>query len=229
MVLKDSFAPDSRTVMISCVSPAASSSDHTLNTLRYADRVKEKHVGGQPQPTKSPKSPGKLRTAALTPTAAHATKSPAVLTGPSSLRAKSPAPVLTSRSKSPGPVAVVSNVRPKSPGVGLTRPSSVRAKSPSAAAPPVNAKRTKQPSPPPAPPLDEPELLGDEEDSLSEEHQRILLAAVNKSKPTVEMVVPVKLQPTQQPTVVVSRPSASVAALVDEEEQSGFFALFFGT
>jgi len=45
MVLKDSFAEHSRTVMISCVSPAASSSDHTLNTLRYADRVKAK--GGQ--------------------------------------------------------------------------------------------------------------------------------------------------------------------------------------
>jgi kinesin family protein 2/24 len=46
MVLKDSFAEDSRTVMISCVSPAASSADHTLNTLRYADRVKEKGRNG---------------------------------------------------------------------------------------------------------------------------------------------------------------------------------------
>ena len=45
MVLKDSFSADSKTVMISCVSPAASSSDHTLNTLRYADRVKQKTVG----------------------------------------------------------------------------------------------------------------------------------------------------------------------------------------
>lgn len=42
MVLKDSFSSDAKTVMISCVSPAASSSDHTLNTLRYAHRVKEK-------------------------------------------------------------------------------------------------------------------------------------------------------------------------------------------
>lgn len=33
-----------RTVMIAAVSPCSSSSDHTLNTLRYADRVKEKHV-----------------------------------------------------------------------------------------------------------------------------------------------------------------------------------------
>lgn len=30
--------------MIATVSPCSSSSDHTLNTLRYADRVKEKHV-----------------------------------------------------------------------------------------------------------------------------------------------------------------------------------------
>jgi hypothetical protein len=30
--------------MIAAVSPCASSSDHTLNTLRYADRVKEKRV-----------------------------------------------------------------------------------------------------------------------------------------------------------------------------------------
>lgn len=44
-VLKDSFVnARARTVMIAAVSPCASSSDHTLNTLRYADRVKEKHV-----------------------------------------------------------------------------------------------------------------------------------------------------------------------------------------
>ncbi|ETI43553.1 hypothetical protein, variant 3 [Phytophthora nicotianae] len=44
-VLKDSFVnAKARTVMIAAVSPCASSSDHTLNTLRYADRVKEKHV-----------------------------------------------------------------------------------------------------------------------------------------------------------------------------------------
>jgi hypothetical protein len=31
--------------MIAAVSPCASSADHTINTLRYADRVKEKPVG----------------------------------------------------------------------------------------------------------------------------------------------------------------------------------------
>ncbi|RLN90941.1 hypothetical protein BBJ28_00010477 [Nothophytophthora sp. Chile5] len=40
LALKECF----RTVMIAAVSPCASSSDHTLNTLRYADRVKEKRV-----------------------------------------------------------------------------------------------------------------------------------------------------------------------------------------
>jgi kinesin family protein 2/24 len=33
--------------MIANISPAASSADHTLNTLRYADRIKEQTVGGQ--------------------------------------------------------------------------------------------------------------------------------------------------------------------------------------
>jgi kinesin family protein 2/24 len=31
--------------MIATVSPGASSADHTLNTLRYADRIKEQKVG----------------------------------------------------------------------------------------------------------------------------------------------------------------------------------------
>jgi kinesin family protein 2/24 len=43
LVLKDSFTrQNSRTVMIANVSPAASSADHTLNTLRYADRIKDR-------------------------------------------------------------------------------------------------------------------------------------------------------------------------------------------
>lgn len=47
LVLKDSFTrDDARTVMIATVSPAVSSADHTINTLRYADRVKERTVTG---------------------------------------------------------------------------------------------------------------------------------------------------------------------------------------
>ena len=40
-VLRDSFVGDSRTVMIACISPSASSCENTLNTLRYASRLKE--------------------------------------------------------------------------------------------------------------------------------------------------------------------------------------------
>ncbi|CAD2219675.1 kinesin family member 2/24 [Angomonas deanei] len=40
-VLRDCFTGNSKTVMIGNVSPASGSCEHTLNTLRYADRVKE--------------------------------------------------------------------------------------------------------------------------------------------------------------------------------------------
>ena len=39
--LRDSFVGNSRTVMIAAVSPGDGSCEHTLNTLRYADRVRE--------------------------------------------------------------------------------------------------------------------------------------------------------------------------------------------
>lgn len=45
-VLRDSFVGDSRTVMISCISPNSGSCEHTLNTLRYADRVKSLSKAG---------------------------------------------------------------------------------------------------------------------------------------------------------------------------------------
>lgn len=46
LVLKDSFIGNCRTVMIGNVSPGLSSCEHTLNTLRYSDRVKELKRGG---------------------------------------------------------------------------------------------------------------------------------------------------------------------------------------
>lgn len=45
MVLRDSFLADhseSKIIMIACVSPGKSSADHTLNTLRYAERLKDR-------------------------------------------------------------------------------------------------------------------------------------------------------------------------------------------
>ena len=45
-VLKDSFVGNSRTIMIANISPNSGSCEHTLNTLRYADRVKELKSSG---------------------------------------------------------------------------------------------------------------------------------------------------------------------------------------
>mmetsp|Transcript_34252 Transcript_34252/g.48677 ORF Transcript_34252/g.48677 Transcript_34252/m.48677 type:complete len:561 (+) Transcript_34252:74-1756(+) len=46
LILKDCFtSKQAKTTMIATVSPGASSADHTLNTLRYADRIKEKKSG----------------------------------------------------------------------------------------------------------------------------------------------------------------------------------------
>jgi len=41
LVLRDSFMGNCKTLMIANISPCLSCSEHTLNTLRYADRVKE--------------------------------------------------------------------------------------------------------------------------------------------------------------------------------------------
>lgn len=48
MVLRDSFMASkaSKIVMIACINPGSSSSDHTINTMRYAERLKENNKGG---------------------------------------------------------------------------------------------------------------------------------------------------------------------------------------
>lgn len=46
LILKDCFvSKEARTAMIATVSPGSNSTDHTVNTLRYADRIKEQKVG----------------------------------------------------------------------------------------------------------------------------------------------------------------------------------------
>ena len=46
LILRDSFInrKTSKTYMIACVSPGISSVDHTINTLRYAERLKERNL-----------------------------------------------------------------------------------------------------------------------------------------------------------------------------------------
>jgi kinesin family member 2/24 len=44
LILRDSFLSKNLTsniVMIACISPGSSSADHSLNTLRYAERLKD--------------------------------------------------------------------------------------------------------------------------------------------------------------------------------------------
>lgn len=54
-VLRDSFiGENSRTCMIAMISPGLSSCEHSLNTLRYADRVKELGVEDNPESKPSP-------------------------------------------------------------------------------------------------------------------------------------------------------------------------------
>lgn len=53
-VLRDSFVGNSKTVMVSCISPNAGSCEHTLNTLRYADRVKSLSKSGNTKKDPSP-------------------------------------------------------------------------------------------------------------------------------------------------------------------------------
>ena len=46
MVLRDSFMSTqvSKIVMIACINPGSTSSDHTVNTLRYAERLKSEKI-----------------------------------------------------------------------------------------------------------------------------------------------------------------------------------------
>ena len=50
LALRDSFISKSakaRIIMIGCILPCSSSANHTLNTLRYADRLKDRDSGNK--------------------------------------------------------------------------------------------------------------------------------------------------------------------------------------
>ena len=44
MVLRDSFVQNDKNkiIMLACICPGSTSAEHTLNTLRYAERLKDK-------------------------------------------------------------------------------------------------------------------------------------------------------------------------------------------
>ncbi|XP_073136792.1 kinesin-like protein KIN-13A [Henckelia pumila] len=67
-VLRDSFVGNSRTVMISCISPNAGSCEHTLNTLRYADRVKSLSKSGNPRKDQTSSLPPSVKESSSVPT-----------------------------------------------------------------------------------------------------------------------------------------------------------------
>ncbi|KAI3469381.1 hypothetical protein Pfo_026044 [Paulownia fortunei] len=67
-VLRDSFVGNSRTVMISCISPNAGSCEHTLNTLRYADRVKSLSKSGNPRKDQASSLPPSVKESSSAPT-----------------------------------------------------------------------------------------------------------------------------------------------------------------
>ncbi|CAN6207643.1 unnamed protein product [Urochloa humidicola] len=60
-VLRDSFNGNSRTVMISCISPNSGSCEHTLNTLKYADIVKSLSKGGTKKDVPLPSASSNMR------------------------------------------------------------------------------------------------------------------------------------------------------------------------
>ena len=86
--------------MIANVSPAASSADHTLNTLRYADRIKERTVGGQAAANRQGNNKSPL------PLSAAGGASPVPLTAnavPAAVKMARPAPQPVAESKGDDP------------------------------------------------------------------------------------------------------------------------------
>jgi len=60
LVLRDSFvskSEKSKIIMIACVGPGITSANHSINTLRYSDRLKEKTSQMSSAQSKDPNNP----------------------------------------------------------------------------------------------------------------------------------------------------------------------------
>ena len=64
MVLRDSFLASDKVkiVMLTCICPGMSSANHTLNSLRYAERLKDKGQGQGGSGSKGHKAPNQEKT-----------------------------------------------------------------------------------------------------------------------------------------------------------------------
>lgn len=134
-VLKDSFVGEmTRTCMIACVSPAHSNCEHTLNTLRYADRVKEHDTNpdrlkeGAPQRRNSNNNGGVSSSQTdVIPTQNNNNRRRASAHENSPVRAKSPASRQEKDIKRPSTSSGVSqsvfNAQKNSPARNIPRPS----------------------------------------------------------------------------------------------------------
>ena len=247
MVLKDSFADHARTVMVSCVSPASSSSDHTLNTLRYADRIKEKVVGAVSASSSGAGSPPHVSSAVAA--AFSGAKSPGgVAVRPAGVAQN----VAKPRSKSPGPgVATATGMTTATVVPFASRPTStatMAAKSPGPAMRAAGAGKSLVARAPSAPAHQNVPVSTnvavvaesasdsfadasadalddiDEDEDLSPEHRRIL-REVRQRPSTGGGGVAGAVTTAAAPAPAPARRSlpqiqhASVQALIDEEEQ----------
>jgi len=171
MVLRDSFVrKHTRVAMVVTVSPCSTSADHTINTLRYADRVKENAVGEAAQepvcrpyderqrPASAPAQPRKQNA------------------GPSPIRDRSRPSMGSDQRMSPNEHSQFRNV--------LTKPRDSPAKighiedrrkgsQPTPTAIRLDPERRHMPAPPM--PVEEPLLREDKEDELDEMDESITL------------------------------------------------------
>lgn len=89
-VLRDAFVGDAKTVMIATIAPGAASSEHTLGTLRYAQRVRS--FGGRPDRMPHVVNAGRAPPRAKQRARASAVGKPGMGASPSSAPAELPSP-----------------------------------------------------------------------------------------------------------------------------------------